>query len=398
MYKGYKIIDMDTHVGPATEVLEKYVEPSFRVRLPELERYKRVRIQEVDGVGTRNRTVITVAPITYDRFPGNAPKADDLKSEAGGRGAIEGRTKGQHRGRVQPGVDQENSQGRLEDMDLEGRDIDFMFPSDWAATITALEDVTLAEGLWRAYHRYLCEYTSVAPDRLKACLQVPGADPKWAAAEIKMWGREKWVAAVWVQLKEGLPVDHPDLEPIWATMNEFDLPLVHHSFFYEPPYFPGYRDIWGNSVVARSAAHPWGAARFFAYVIMSGMLDRYPNFRVSASEVGHGWLPNWLLRLGFNKEYVQGVTPRLKYTPLEYAQMGRIKCAAEPFEGPAMTKACVEILGEDCLMHQSDYPHGEAWFPETAKAVIEWPIWSNFSTNALRKHMYDNAAKLLRLV
>ncbi|MEX0806987.1 MAG: amidohydrolase family protein, partial [Candidatus Binatia bacterium] len=238
MYKGYKIIDMDTHVGPATEVLEKYVEPSFRTRLSELERYKRVRIQEVDGVKTKKGTVITVAPITYDRFPGTAPKADDLKSEAGGRGAIEGRTQAQRRGPIRPGVDQENSQGRLEDMDLEGRDIDFMFPSDWAATITALEDVTLAEGLWRAYHRYLCEYTAIAPDRLKACLQVPGADPKWAVSEIKMWGKEKWVAAVWVQLKEGLPVDHPDLEPIWATMNELDLPLVHHSFFYEPPYFP----------------------------------------------------------------------------------------------------------------------------------------------------------------
>src|SRR5689334_19170392 len=82
MYKGYKIIDMDTHVGPATEVLEKYIEPGFRQRLPELDRYKRVRIQEIDGVKTKRGTVLTVAPITYDRYPGTPPKADDLKSEA----------------------------------------------------------------------------------------------------------------------------------------------------------------------------------------------------------------------------------------------------------------------------------------------------------------------------
>jgi predicted TIM-barrel fold metal-dependent hydrolase len=397
MYKGYKIIDMDTHVGPRADTLEKYIEPSFRARLPELEPYKRTRVAQREGGKEERITILTVAPLTFNRFPGTAPAPGDIRSEHGMRGTAQGRAMRLHRGPVQPGTDQENSQGRLKDMDLEGRDIDLMFPSDWAASITAIEDVTLAEGLWRAFHRYLCAYTAADPDRLKGTLQVPGSDPAWAVSEIKMWGKEKWAAAVWVHLKEGLPVDHPDLEPIWATMSEFDLPLVHHSFFYEPPYFPGYKDMWGNSVVARTAAHPWGAARFFAYVILSGMLDRYPNFRVSASEVGHGWLPNWLIRLGFNNEYVQGVTPRLKHTPLEYAQMGRVRCAAEPFEGSAMTKACIEILGEDCLMHQSDYPHGESWFPETAKEVIEWPIWSELSNDALKKYMHDNAAKFLRL-
>ena len=27
-----------------------------------------------------------------------------------------------------------------------------------------------------------------------------------------------------------------------------------------------------------------------------------------------------------------------------------------------MTKACIDILGDGVLMHQSDYPHGEAYF------------------------------------
>jgi len=96
--------------------------------------------------------------------------------------------------------------------------------------------------------------------------------------------------------------------------------------------------------------------------------------------------------------YVSGTTPKLQYTPLEYVQQGRFKCAAEPFEGPAMTKACIDILGDGVLMHQSDYPHGEAYFPETAGMVIQWPIWSVLGEQALRKHMYDNAASFLRLV
>jgi hypothetical protein len=30
--------------------------------------------------------------------------------------------------------------------------------------------------------------------------------------------------------------------------------------------------------------------------------------------------------------YVSGATPPLKYQPIEYVQMGRFRCGAEPFE------------------------------------------------------------------
>ncbi len=394
MRDNIKIIDMDTHVRPSLEILSKYVEPSFRPRMEEFAPYHKSRTLKDGSIATD----ISMGAIPFDRFPGTGRKAEDDAATLGGRGALDGRTVNMHRAQAHPMVELEDVEGRLIDMDLEGRDIDFMYPGGGqASTVTGLDDVTLGEGLYRGFHHYMREYCSIAPDRLTGCLQVPGIDPEWTVAEIKRWANEKWVSAVWVHLKEGLPVDDPSLEPVWAIMNELHLPLVHHSFFMEPPYFPGYKDIWGNTVVARTAAHPWGAARLCAYLILSGIFDRYPNFRAGVSEVGHGWLPNWVIRLGFNKSYVSGVTPDLKYTPIEYVQMGRFRCAAEPFEGPAMTKACIDILGEDCLMHQSDYPHGQSWFPETAKEVIEWDFWKNYSEDALQKHMYDNAAGFLRL-
>jgi hypothetical protein len=54
-----------------------------------------------------------------------------------------------------------------------------------------------------------------------------------------------------------------------------------------------------------------------------------------------------------------------------YKQMGRFRCAAEPFEGPAMKGVHRHPGGEDVLMHQSDYPHGQSFFPETAGQVID---------------------------
>jgi len=190
-------------------------------------------------------------------------------------------------------------------------------------------------------------------------------------------------------------VDHPDLDPLWETMNDLDLPFIFHSCYYEPPYFPGYRDIWGNAAVARTAAHPWAAARLASYLIVGRIFDRYPNFRALVAEVGHGWLPHWLIRLGEMINYVSGTTPPLKYKPLEYAQMGRFVCSAEPMEGPAMTKACIDILGDGNLMHQSDYPHGEAHFPDTAEMVMNWPIWEDFGSEVLTKYMSGNAERFL---
>ena len=128
MKDGYKVIDMDTHVNPSIEVLEKYVDPAFRPRLVELQPYYSLRQRSrPDGTIHTSKT-ITVAPIPYDRFPGEAPREEHTKAVPGARTALEGRVITHHRRAVQPGADEENAAGRLADMDLEGRDIDFIFP------------------------------------------------------------------------------------------------------------------------------------------------------------------------------------------------------------------------------------------------------------------------------
>ena len=40
MRSGFRVYDTDTHVMPVAEVLERYVDPSFRPRLAELAAYR----------------------------------------------------------------------------------------------------------------------------------------------------------------------------------------------------------------------------------------------------------------------------------------------------------------------------------------------------------------------
>ena len=360
MRNGYRIVDIDTHVNPSIDTLLKYIEPSFRPRVDELTPY--LRTGRLGGAD--NTKFISIAPYPYDRFPGEAPT--EVKIVVGGKAAVEGRvTASSSRYKSPPsvGVQDENVADRLKDMDLEGRDLDFLIPGTWVAALAGLPDVSVAEGLYRAYHHYIAAYCRADVRRLKSMIFVPGGDVSWAVAEVKRLKNEPWVAAVLPLLPQDMPIDHPALDPLWDVMNDAHLPIVFHSFFYEPPYFPGYRDIWGNAVVARTAAHPWAAARLLSYLIVGRIFDRFPNINAGVAEVGHGWLPHWVIRLGEMMKYVSGATPTLKYEPIEYVKMGRFRCGAEPLEGAAMTKAVIDLLGEEALMHQSDYPHGEAYFP-----------------------------------
>ena len=49
MKNGLRVYNSDTHINPAAEILDKYVDPDFRPRLPELARYRSPSGQAADG-------------------------------------------------------------------------------------------------------------------------------------------------------------------------------------------------------------------------------------------------------------------------------------------------------------------------------------------------------------
>jgi predicted TIM-barrel fold metal-dependent hydrolase len=395
MRQGYRVIDTDTHVTPSLDVLLRYGSDELRSREDELKPYVRV-VTPTPGRGhpTTDYRILRVNPKPYSRVAGQK-EGEDAPSGAGTRGALEGRVENIATKEIRDNIQHDNAEGRLLDMDIEGVDVNVLIPGTWAPGSTAL-DLSLAKLLYESYHRYMRDYCSADSRRLKGLVLAPGADPEYAARTIRELAQEDWVSAVWPLLPEGLPVDDPDLAPIWEAMNEADLPIIHHSFFYEAPYFPGYRDIWGNGVVARTAAHVWGAQRLISYVLISGMLDRYPNLRVATVETGHGWLAHWIVRLASQVTYVKGgAAPDLEHSPLEYVQMGKVFCAIESHEGPGLTKAVIDTLGPGVLMYASDFPHPECAFPDSVDNVIKWT--DDIGEDAMRALLADNAMRYLRM-
>ena len=384
-----RVIDIDTHVGPSMELLHEFAGPELRDRWADLTPF----INTVDAEGSP-RSTLRVKPIPFTRQL-RTSGSEQGTAKPGGRGALDNKTVRRGQGTPSPGVQYENAKDRLRDMDEEGADVHLIIPSTWALAASAL-DPEVAKGMYAAYHRYAADYCETDLDRLKTLVIATGAAPEWSAKQIAELQAERWVSGVMVILPEGIPVDDPELDPIWDAMHEADLPIVYHSFFYEPPYFPGYRDVWGNLAVARTAAHPWGAQRILASMLLAGMFDRWPKLRIGFSETGAGWLPYWLLRLNMMAEYLPSAVVDTELTPLEYAQRGNVFCGIQLYEGAQMAKAVVDIVGDGVLMYQSDYPHGECEWPESVERAREWaPV---LGEPTMEKLLGGNAERFLRLI
>jgi len=380
MRGGHRAFDADTHVNPAAEVLQRYVDPGFRLRLAELVQYLSPSGNMIGG--TPDTHQYRVSTKFFRRVLG----------EPGPHETFTGRSthwKGSKQPR--PGVQDDQAANRIADMDEEGTDAHFLVPTLWVSVV-GQPDVDLEVGLIRAYHRHAADFCAQFPGRLQTAIVASTRDVDEAVRQIHEWGTSKWAVAVLPVLPRDRPIDHPDLEPIWAAAQEHDLAIVHHSNTWNPPYFPGYQDLWENIFLGRLASHPWGGMRFMAAFIGAGIMDRYPSLRMGILECGFGWLPFWAKRMDEQASYVGGTAP-LKHVPSEYLRSGRFFCTIERHEGEELFNHVTGVLGDDVLMYASDYPHSECQFPNSVDNILQW---ASLKPETRRKLLWDNAARFYK--
>ena len=380
MRNGMRVYDSDTHVTASAEGLEPYLASSVRKMLPDLEKYK--------SPIRRTSAGATLEPPYSHRY--------NLGGSGGGWGADAPRTLGEaapqagaeRRGQKFMGAKLPTADGewvvhsRLRDMDEEGVDVQLMVPG----VPRGHDDPSVDAEFIRANHRFLNDFCGTSPHRLKALLTLDARFIEDSVQEIKAWGSTPWAVGIWLNLPLDFPLDHPSLNPIWAAVEEEGLCVVHHSF---SGGYPGYRDLWSNPFIGRTASHPWGAMRAVASFIGAGIMDRYPSIRFSILESGFGWLPFWAARMQDQVEYM-GYVPELKQTMTEYMTGGRFFASIVLHEGPEMIKMVSGMMGSHLLMYSSDYPHPETRFPSSVDLVLGWEA---LDQDLLPKIMWENAVK-----
>lgn len=372
---GFKIFDSDTHVGPVMDVLERYLADAEKAKLAAWEPHK--------TTNKRGHVTYTRGQRRYRRRLGTATPEDTPG------GYMAGFTGVKREKEVSPQVDHDPAE-RIKDMDYEGVDVNLTLPSGWFGTWTTGDDVALEMGMYRAYHRWMEEYCGAFPKRLGGVILASARDVDGSLAEIRRWGKSRWAWGVLPYAPYGTPLDHPDLEPVWAAAQEHDLAVALHTFTVMPPYAPGGLDTWDNLFLQRSAAHPWCGMRNMAALIGSGVMDRYPRLRIATLEAGHGWLPFWMARIDEHAETIRAAIAPLKGKPSEYVTSGRYFQSIEIPEGAKLTNAVADLVGEGVLMYASDYPHGESHFPKSVERVLGWDM----AEARKRRLFWDNAVRL----
>ena len=386
MLNGQRIFDADTHVHPSVETLERYVDPEFRARLPELAQYtvgaRSDQTTTPREDPSRRHYAVSLSP--YKRYLGEAGPRVEQKSDGHSRLHF-----GEYTGAKLPGVGviDDAIEQRIADMDEEGADVHMMVP-DIGIGVALLGDPSLEMGLVRAYHRFVHDVASAYPGRFKALMAVSGTDVEGSVAEVARWGKERWAAGILPFPGVGEPMDHPRMEPIWAAAASHDLGAVHHSMTWVPPYFPGYQDMDDNRFLARLCSHPWGAMKMVASFIGGGIMDRYP-IKLGVLESGVGWLPFWSRRMDVNAAYV-GFTAELQHRMSDYITGGRFFASIDMTEDESIVRMVLDDLGDGIMMYASDYPHAECKFPDSPQSIARW---ESIGPERAPKFFWDNAVR-----
>ncbi len=328
------IIDGDGHFFESEEMFEKYMEPALRNYRPRL-------LKDDQG---HNFWVVD----------GQTPYKRPSIKGAGAPGTAAPPGQAQSARRASPGSQTlTNLKERLEDLDKEGIDLQFIYPS-FLLHVNAWPDGVLAMGVCRAYNTWLAEACSRAPDRLKAVGVVSLQDAQGAATELGRL-RELGVNAVMINGTVGAKrLDHPDHEAFFAAADRLKMPIAVHFSLQFPVVDKLFEHHFPNRVLAGILPIMAGLTS----VLCSGLLDRYENLKFAFLEGGISWVPAHIERMDDHFENPRyGAKDLLSHPPSDYLKAGRIFFGCEGNE--SFLGRVVEAVGEDLFIYSSDYPHAD---------------------------------------
>ena len=329
------VVDADGHLFETEEVFEKYMEPSLRKYRPRLlADDERHNFWVVDGATRYRRPAVPGAFTPGTGAPPGSKSAEARRASVGSQTLS-------------------NVKERLEDLDKEGIDIQFLYPS-FLLHVSSWGDGILGNGVCRAYNTWLAKVCGQAPDRLKGVGVVCLRDPEGAQREVSRI-RELGLTAVMVNGTIGATrLDHPDHEPFFAEAERLRLPIAVH-FSME---FPVVRDLFPHLFPARVLAGIFPIMAGLTSVLCSGLMDRYPNLRFAFLEGGSNWVPAYVERMDDhfeNRRY--NARQLIGQPPSQYLHSGRIFFGCEGSE--TYLGRIAQEIGVENLMYSSDYPHGD---------------------------------------
>src|SRR5580698_5537761 len=342
MARAYNVIDADGHILEPLNLWSDYIEPKYRDKAPKLIRdadgKQRLQVGEqllgskkglgaLGGVGARDGTVVD----------------DTMEYEQGRKGGFD-------------------PHARIPDMDLDGIDAAFLYPSI-GLFAGAVQDPRVAAAMARAYNRWLADYCKPYPDRLFGVAMLPMQSVDLAIEEVR-YARE--VLGMRGGFLRPNPyhgkkmMSDPIYEPFWAVAEDLDFSIGFHEGSTNAMPTVGVDRFEGDRAARHMISHTMEMMLAAMGVIWGGVVDRHPRLRVAFLESGGGWMAPWLDRMDrhFDDHGFNDSAPKMR--PSELFQRN-CWISFEPVE--SSIAALADYIGPHKIMWATDYPHQDGFFP-----------------------------------
>jgi len=283
---------------------------------------------------------------------------------------------------------------RMLDLDAENVDKEIVFPQT-VAMFFHWPDFEVREWIWRIYNEYVASLQARFPTRF---FPVPVANywdlSKSAASirDIKKLG----LKTAMLPMKPGTKVDGApvfygarEMDELWTAAVEEGLPISFHI---------------GESVEQKGPAPMVCEAMFqlgggggmfrriFTELVFAGVFDRHPDLKVVFAEGGINWVPGCLQDAEMSFDSYAGL---LNYTPKHRPSDYWYQHCHATFMNDASGLRQLDVIGSECAMWSSDYPHNEGtlgYGRDSIKTVLDMT-----STDDARRILGGNAIEVFNL-
>lgn len=383
MKSGFRILDSDIHVLEPLDVWQTHLDPQWRDRAPTGPRPGTTSWMTLDGrslpAWSDTPERVRAMKVRY--------QSDQMvqRMEAKGRDVSE----------LAGLMDGTSPESMLGAMDIEGVDVAVAFRT-FAGHLIGFDDQDpmFAAALCRAFNRWLSEFCSADPDRLKSGMQIPLHDPRIAAHEARVAVDELGATTL---VLPSHPVNRRrlydrDYDLFWRTCDDLGVAVSFHGIhasYCEGSLANRYLD---NLVIGHAMGQSVQLMAALAEIIAGGVAARHPDLRFAFLEGNCGWLGWWLYALDERwKEWGDRELFEQDELPSElFARQCFI--AMDVDESPAADT--IARVGDDNIVLSTDWPHDDSAFPH---AIDEF-LTLDLSDDSKRKILWDNCARLYGLV
>ena len=241
--------------------------------------------------------------------------------------------------------------------------------------------------LCRAYNDYLHEQFLSHDRRFRGMALLPLQDVPAAVRELRRAVNQYgMVGGILPAEGLALPLGHRQFHPVFQAADKLGCALSIHSC---NSLRDNDRYLQPNE--AATLTHVIPQMRQFTNIMFSGVMNKLKKLRLGFLEAGCGWVPFLISKI---EERLERVAPKERpVLPRELLGQRQLffQCGEE-----MTTRRDVELLGDDCLLWATDFPH-EATRTDMRQLVKEFFARKDLGRAAKNKIVNDNAKCFYRL-